>query len=387
MPTYDFSQPIVRKHSWKWEVESVVDGHPVLPMSVSDTDFVSPREVTETLREIVDGGEFGYVIPPPDHREVFAEWQRRRHGWNVDPAEVVITDGLLATMAALLEGFTNPGDGVILFTPVYHNFSETIAGVARRPLNCELVCDEDNFWTLDLARYRDLCASGNARAVIVCNPHNPVGRAWKPQEIEAMVSVAQANGMLVISDEIHADFVFDGPFHPTLKLADDKNGIVTLTSGGKIFNLGGLFSAYAISADARLRDFLRQRIRKQQWHQNSFTAWGAYAAYKHGYRYRDELVEYIRRMQCKLVKALNDMPYPVKAVLPQATYLLWADFREAGWSADELQRFLVRSARLGFNRGDSFGPGGAGFARINCAVPEATIDEAIERLQTAFAAC
>ena len=157
-----------------------------------------------------------------------------------------------------------------------------------------------------------------------------------------------------------------------------------LTSGGKTFNLGGLFGSYAVTEDARLEAIVRASLNRLRWYPNRFTEWGSYMAYKHGYDYRDELVAYVRLMQGKMVDALNAMPFPVKAVLPEATYLLWADFRETGWSADELHQFLVKSAGLGFNRGDSFGSKGAGFARINCAVPESTMDTAIMKLTNAF---
>jgi bifunctional pyridoxal-dependent enzyme with beta-cystathionase and maltose regulon repressor activities len=191
--------------------------------------------------------------------------------------------------------------------------------------------------------------------------------------------------MTVFSDEIHADFVYDLPFIPTIKAAEDTRGIMGLTSGGKTFNIGGLFASYAMTEDDSLKAMLQEALNKLHWEQDTFSAWGSYSAYKHGYRYRDEVVAYIRQMQTRLVDALNRMPFPVKAALPEATYLLWADFRATGWSQDEIRRFLVEDAGLGFNQGDSFGANGTGFARINCAVPESRIDEAIQRLKNAFA--
>ncbi len=384
MPEYDFSQTLERPRSWKWNEEGRVDGHAVLPMSVADTDFLSPREVTEALREIIDGGEFGYSCYPEDHCEVFAAWQQRQHGWAPDPADVIISNGLLGSLVMMLDVVSAPGDGIILFPPVYQSFFEVIAGAGRVPVCCDLICDAQNQWHIDLQAFQRLCERKDASAVIVCNPHNPVGRAWRADELRSMIAIAQANDVIVFSDEIHADFVHDLPFNPVLAVADDKRGIMTLTSGGKTFNIGGLFSAYAVSEDAGLKEMLQAALDRLHWHQNTFSAWGSYVAFKHGYRYRDEVVAYIRNMQTRMVEAINRMPFPVKAVLPEATYLLWVDFRDTGWSPDELQRFLVEDAGLGFNRGDSFGANGAGFARINCAVPQSRIDEAIRRLQRAF---
>ncbi len=384
MPEYDFSQTLERPRSWKWNEEGSVDGHAVLPMSVADTDFLSPREVTEALREIIDGGEFGYSCYPEDHCEVFAAWQKRQHGWAPDPADVIISHGLLGSLVMMLDAVSAPGDGIILFPPVYHSFFEVVAGAARVPVCCDLICDAQNRWHIDLEAFQRLCESNDTTAVIVCNPHNPVGRAWGVDELRSLIAIAQANDVIVFSDEIHADFVYDLPFNPALAAAEDKRGIMTLTSGGKTFNIGGLFSSYAVSEDAGLKEMLQAALDRLHWHQNTFSAWGSYVAFKHGHRYRDEVVTYVRDMQTRLVEAINRMPFPVKAVLPEATYLLWIDFRETGWSADELHRFLVEEAGLGLNRGDSFGANGAGFARINCAVPQSRIDEAIRRLQRAF---
>jgi bifunctional pyridoxal-dependent enzyme with beta-cystathionase and maltose regulon repressor activities len=220
--------------------------------------------------------------------------------------------------------------------------------------------------------------------VLICNPHNPVGRAWSAEELRSLVRIARENGLVVFSDEIHADFVYDQPFNPAIEVADDTQGIMTLSSGGKTFNIGGLFASYAMSEDGALKAHLHRALERLGWHPDRFSVWGSYTAFKHGYGYRDEVVAYVRQMQIKLVDALERMPFPVRAALPEATYLLWADFRETGWSQDEIHRFLVAEAGLGFNRGDAYGANGAGFVRINCAVPECRIDEAIRRLGNAF---
>ena len=386
MSKYDFSQPLARRYSWKWNNESRVDGHDVLPMSVADTDFPSPREVTQAIQAIVDEGEFGYGSYPEDHREVFAAWQQRQHGWAVDPAHVIIANGLLSSLVLMLDEISRSGDGVIVFSPVYQNFFHTIRAADRVPLACDLLHDEDHHWALDLTAFEALCARPEARAVLFCNPHNPVGRAWSVDELQAVVAIAQAHGVIVFSDEIHSDFVYDTRFNPSLKVVDDPRGIMTLTSGGKTFNIGGMFTSYAITEDETLAAALHRGLKKMRWEPHVFGAWGAYSAYRYGYDYRDQVVDYVRQMQRRMVDALNRMPFPVSADLPEATFLLWADFRETGWSADELHRFLVEEAALGFNRGDSYGVNGAGFARINCAVPESRIDEAIQRLTRAFEA-
>jgi cystathionine beta-lyase len=261
----------------------------------------------------------------------------------------------------MLEAVSAPGDGVIIFTPVFPYFFQVITGAGRVPVCCDLICDENNHWHVDISAYQRLCEKTDTRAVIICNPHNPVGRAWRTEELCSMARIAQKNNVIVFSDEIHADFVYDQPFNPTIKVAGNSQGIMTLTSGGKIFNIGGLFASYAVSEDENLKKVLNKALDKLQWEQDTFSAWGSYTAYKYGFRYRDEVVGYVRQMQTRLVDALNEMPLPVKACLPESTYLLWVDFRDSGWTQNEIQRFLVEDAGLGFNRGDSFGTSGAGF--------------------------
>jgi cystathionine beta-lyase len=308
----------------------------------------------------------------------------KQHGWEFDGENVVITNGLLSSLVLMLDAISAPGDGVIIFTPGFQNFFDIISGAARVPVCCDLICDENNYWHIDFSAYQKICEKPDTKAVVICNPHNPVGRAWRAEELRSMVRIAQANNVIVFSDEIHADFVYDLPFNPTIKVAENTQGIMTVSSGGKIFNIGGLFASYAITEDENLKKVLQKALNKLHWEQDTFSAWGSYTAYKYGFRYRDEVVSYVRQMQTKLVDAINDMPFPVKAALPEATYLLWADFRGTGWTQDEIQRFLVEDAGLRFSRGDMFGASGAGFVRINSAVPESTIDEAIRRLRHAF---
>jgi cystathionine beta-lyase len=145
-----------------------------------------------------------------------------------------------------------------------------------------------------------------------------------------------------------------------------------------------MFASYAMTEEDSLKNMLRKALEKLHWQQNTFSSWGSYSAYKYGYQYRNEVVGYIRQMQTKLVDAINRLPFPVKTALPEATYLLWVDFRGTGWNRGDIQRFLVEDAGLGFNRGDSFGAAGAGYVRIDCAAPESRIDEAIQRLTDAF---
>jgi len=381
MPQYNFNQPIARKKSWKWQHENVIDGHTVIPMSVADMDFISPYEVTAMMQEIVDNGMFGYCSIPSEHEHVIAKWQQDYYDWDVSPNDILITNGLLVSMFMMIKEVSEPEDSVVIFSPVYQNFVTGIKSVNRTPKVCNLLCDEYNNWTLDFATYEKLCREPTTTCVIICNPHNPVGRAWTVQELDTLIRIAQEHNVIIFSDEIHSDFVFDTRFNPAIKAAKSKQNVITFSSGGKVFNIGGLYSSFAITQDKELKNTLLALLKNDQAHPNTFSLWASYAGYKYGHQYRQEVVAYIRRMQEKMATAINQLPLPITANLPEATYFLWADFGYTGWNQKQIQEFLIVDARLGFIPGDRYGQNGEGFVRINCAVPEFRIDEAIQLLE------
>ena len=199
------------------------------------------------------------------------------------------------------------------------------------------------------------------------------------------IDIAQRTKTILISDEIHGDFTFDDHVYtPVLKAAKNKEGLITFSSGGKLFNIGGIFSAFVMTTDPRLQEQIRICIKELHWQPTAFAHEAPYAGFKYGHDYKAQLVEHVRKMQIKFVNGLNNMPYPVRANLPEATYLCWVDFSQTNWSADRIAKFLIEDAALGVNRGDSFGQAGAKFARVNCAVCERKIDEALSRLENAF---
>ncbi|MEZ9504703.1 MalY/PatB family protein [Vibrio sp. 10N.261.52.C2] len=382
---YDFNEVIVRKGSEKWEYDSVIDGYKVIPMSVADTDLVSPIEVKEALINVCTRGEFGYPAYHEDFKDVLAAWYDRYYGWKPSTDDIIETPPLLMTMGAYIRGKTEVTDKVIIMTPVYHSFARTIRENHRDVVECDLIKDDENNYTIDFNKLDQLCSAAENKFLIFCNPHNPIGRCWTKEEVKKVVDIAQAHGVTLISDEIHADFVYDEKVYtPVLHVADKPDGIITFSSGGKLFNIGGIFSSYVFTSDPEIKKQIGIVLKELHFQPTAFAHEAAYAGYKYGHSYRQQVVEHIRKMQIKLVDGLNNMPYPVKANLPESTYLVWADFSNTGWSADEIQDFLVKEAGLGFNRGDQFGESGAKFARINCGVPESRIDEALMRLEKAF---
>ena len=382
---YDFNEQFDRIMSEKWVYDSVIDGHKVMPMGVADMDLVSPIEVRDALMSVCRRREFGYPAYHADYKQVLASWFERYYNFRPDEDFIVETPGLLMTMGAFIRDLTTPDEKTVIMTPVYHSFAKTVRENHRQITECDLIRDENNYYTIDFDKLKATCSKPENKILIFCNPHNPVGRCWTENEVKKVIEIAHETDTILISDEIHGDFTYDGlTYTPVLKVADDYKNIIVFSSGGKLFNIGGIFSAFIMSGDPKIREQIAICIKELHFQPTAFAHEAAYAGFKYGHDYKAQLIPHIRKMQIKLVEGLNRMPYPVKANLPEATYLVWADFRETGWTQDRLHEFLVKDAAIGFNRGDTFGLAGTGFTRINCAVCEAKVDEALNRLENAF---
>lgn len=381
---YDFNEQFTRIMSEKWTYDSVVNGCKVMPMGVADMDLVSPIEVREAIYDVVMRREFGYPAYHPDYKKVLADWYDRHYNWRPDEDIIVETPGMLLTMGTFIRDMTAPNEKTVLMSPVYHSFKRAINDNHRETVDCDLICGPDNYYTIDFDSLRETCARPDSKFLILCNPHNPVGRCWTKEEIVKIIDICHETNTILISDEIHGDFTYDMTYTPVLSVAEDKSGIIMFSSGGKLFNIGGIFSAFIMTHDEALKKQIGVVIKELHFQPTAFAHEAAYAGFKYGYDYREQLKKHIRAMQTIFCEGLNKMPYPVKCPLPEATYLVWADFRETGWSADRIHEFLYKDAAIGCNRGDMFGPAGAGFARINCAVCEAKIHEALRRIEHAF---
>lgn len=382
---YNFNEVLSRPRTEKWASLNVINGCKVLPMSVADMDVVSPVEVREALLEVISRREFGYTLSRRDFAETICAWYRDYYGWECDPSCLLETPGLITTLGTLLKNLLSAEDETVLLTPVYHCFASVIKANDRRVLECPLLKDDNHYYTIDFEALYAACKKRTTRALVFCNPHNPVGRRWSDTEILRVIEICQETGTLLISDEIHGDFTFeDTVYTPVLKVAQDKKGILFLSSGGKIFNIGGFYGAFAITYDPEIRKALEYINHGFHFDTPSFAHEAAYAGYKYGRDYKRQLLPHIRRQQRRLCETLNALP-GIVAPLPEATYLVWADFNGLGLDPEAIHEFLYRDAGVGFNKGSDFGTGGAGCARINCAVPDATLDECIKRLTEAYA--
>lgn len=385
---FDFDEIIDRRgtHCSKWDMMQPLYGvspDDGLAMWVADMDFRPPAAVTEALRAEVEHGVHGYFGDDRDWKAAVAGWMRRRHGWEVDPASIATTHGLVAGFALCLQAFTAPGDGVILFTPVYHAFHRIIRATGRELVQSPLV-DRDGRYEMDLEALAETL-TGREKVVVLCSPHNPGGRVWTREELVALADFCAAHDLLLISDEIHHDLVMPGRQHVAMPLAAPGvvDRLVMLTAPTKTFNIAGALTGNVIIPDEALRKRFAAVQLASGGSPNRFGVLAATAAYAGGDAWVDALCGYLAANAAAFDAGMDAIP-GVRSMRLEGTYLAWVDFGGTGMSAEEVQGRVERDARIAASHGATFGLGGEGFMRFNLATPRARIDEAVNRLQAAF---
>jgi len=376
-------------HSQKWDGMAAqygvapADG---LPMWVADMDFRAPEVVSEAVAAMARHGVYGYFDDPGRYHAAIAWWMAERHGWQVDPAHVFDTHGLVNGTALCVDAFTAPGDGVVLFTPVYHAFARVIAAAGRRVIECPLVRDGDRY-AMDLDACDACDASGaGARMVILCSPHNPGGRVWSRAELAAVAEFARRHDLILVSDEIHHDLVLPGARHVPMALIEDvADRLVMLTAASKTFNIAGAYLGNVTIADPGLRARFARRMTALGISPNAFGLHMATAAYSpEGAAWLDALLVYLDGNRRAFDAAVAGIP-GLRSMPLEATYLAWVDFSGTGMSPAEITARVERDARIAANHGPSFGTGGESWLRFNLATPRARVVEAGARLTRAFA--
>jgi len=374
-------------HCSKWDMMlplyglSADDG---IPMWVADMDFRPPAVVAAAVQAMVDHGVFGYFGDDRRYRAAICGWMATRHGWTVDPAAIFTTHGLVNGTSLCVDAFTAPGDGIVLFTPVYHAFARVIKGAGRVVRELPLRNDNGRL-AMDFTAY-DGMMTGRERMVILCSPHNPGGRVWTAAELAELAGFCQRHDLLLVSDEIHHDLVMPRHKHIPMTLAAPQiaDRLVMMTATTKTFNIAGAHIGNVIIADEALRARFAARINAMGISPNAFGMHMATAAYSpEGAAWVDDLMRYLDG-NCRLFDAaLNAIP-GVRSMTLEATYLAWVDFSGTGMDAAEVIRRVEKDARIAVNYGATFGLGGGDFLRLNIATPRARVAEAADRLRQAF---
>lgn len=386
----DFDELIERRntHSMKWDMMqarygvSPVDG---IPMWVADMDFRPPEAVQRALAAMLDHGVYGYYGDDRAYLEAIGWWMRMRHGWEVSADWIFTTHGLVNGTAVCLQAFTRPGDGIVLFTPVYHAFFRVIRAAGREVVECPLV-ERDGRMVMDFAAC-DAQMTGRETLVLLCSPHNPGGQVWREDELRGLADFARRHDLIVVSDEIHHDLVMPGHRHHVLaRVAPDLHDrLVMMTAATKTFNIAGVHTGNVIVADEALRRRFAQTLLGLGISANSFGLEMVRAAYSaEGAEWVDALCAYLDGNRRLFEAGMRAIP-GVKVTPLQATYLEWVDFRGLGMAEAEILRRIEGTARIAVSHGGTFGTGGEGFQRFNIATPRARVAEAVERLQAAFA--
>ncbi len=387
--TFDFDTRIERRGTdcLKWDLMGKrcgVDPADGIAMWVADMDFASPPAVAEALAGAARHNVYGYYGGDATLRRAIAGWLERRHGWRIEPEWIVTGHGLVATIAMCLQAYTEPGDEVIVFTPVYHAFHRIIAANGREVVQSPLVNDGGRY-RMDLAA-TEAMLTGRERVVLISSPHNPGGTIWTAEELRALAGFCTRHDLLLISDEIHHDLVYPGHEHVGTALAAPEIGdrLVTLAAASKTFNLAGGATGYAVVADPGLRARLVAAQMAAGSTPNMFGAIMTIAAYDHGEDWLEALIAYLdgnRRLFDSRINAI-----PGLASMPmQATYLAWVDFAGTGMTTDEFTRRVTEGARIGVNAGTTFGKGGESFLRFNIGLSRPLLEQALERVEAAFA--
>lgn len=387
---FDFDAIIDRTgtSSFKWDlVDQIFKGKGLLPLWVADMDFASPPEVVAALEQRARHGVYGYTAPMPEYYQAMIDWFARRHGWRIMPDWIVTAPGVVPALNLIIQSFTDPGDGVIVQKPVYYPFMRSIQNNGRAIINNPLKL-EGNSYCIDFDDLERKASEPRARMLILCSPHNPVGRLWTKEELERIGEICMARDLLVISDEIHCDLTFKGFSHVPFGSisAGFLAGSVTCTAPSKTFNLAGLQTANLIIADPDLRQRYNRTIEclGLKW-PNLFGIEALIAAYRHGDEWLDQLMEYLGGNLSFLKEFIAAKLPRVKVIEPEATYLVWLDFREYGLDRETLSRILRGRARLALDDGHVFGsPEGDGFERINIACPRTILEDALTRMSKAM---
>ena len=372
--------------SVKWDAMEALYGVPAddgISMWVADMDFRPPQCISNAVAKMHEHGVYGYYGDDAPYREAICWWMKTRHGWDVDPAGIFTTHGLVNGTAMCVDAFTNPGEGVVLFTPVYHAFAKVISAAGRDVVECEM-SNVNGRYELDFDAY-DAQMTGNETMLVLCSPHNPSGRVWSKGELQAVAAFAKRHELILVSDEIHHDLVFEGNEHiPMANIAGIEDRLVMMTATTKTFNIAGSHSGNVIIADPDLRARFGARMMAMGLSPNSFGLFMAEAAYSPGgAAWVDDLVQYLDGNRKVFDAGVNAIP-GLKSMNMQSTYLAWVDFENTGMSREEFTVRVQQNARIAANHGPTFGKGGESFLRFNFATPRARVIEAVERLQVAF---
>lgn len=386
----DFDEVISRigTHSEKWDSMETLFGvspHGGISMWVADMDFRPPKCITDAIEKMQKHGIYGYFGDDSDYKASIKWWMKEVHNWDIDPSWIFTTHGLVNGTSICIDTFTEVGDAVVLFTPVYHAFARVIDAADRKLTECPLVV-ENGRYVFDFDAYEKLL-TGKEKMLILCSPHNPGGTVWMRHELEALADFATKHDLIIVSDEIHHDLIMPGQMH--IPMANIKKDIIDrlimMTAPTKTFNIAGCHTGNVIIEGPKLRAKFAKRMKALGISGNSFGMMMTEAAYSpEGAYWVTALMKYIDENARLFDEGIAEIDGAESMGL-QSTYLAWVDFSNTGLDRDDVIERIQESAEIAASHGSTFGTGGENYMRFNIGLPRKQLKEAIARLQKAFA--
>lgn len=382
----NFNEKIDRTESGsvKYDLRKAVFGsEDVIPLWVADMDFRTPTFIIDALRRRMEHPVFGYSIAPQGYFEAIISWAMRRFEWKIEKSWIAGCSGIIPSLGVAILEFTSPGDRIIIQPPIYPPFYSAVSVNGREVVVNQLI-ETGGRYTMDL---EDLERKADgAKMIILCNPHNPVGRVWQREELSALAEISIRHKTLIVTDDIHADIVYSPyKYIPIASLSEEiANQTITFLAPSKTFNIPGLSTSWAVSRNAELMFRFKRRL--DALHLGFGNIFGSIAleeAYRNGESWLDQLLDYLSGNLAFVEEYLKEHISEISFVRPEGSYLVWLDCRRLGLSDAELKRFMISIARLGLNDGPSFGEGGSGFQRLNIGCQRSVLAEALERLSQA----
>ena len=393
MKKYNFDEVIDRHGSGCTKLEDlrVLFGKEDLtPLWIADMDFCVCPEITEALQKRISHPIYGYSRPKETYWSSIIDWLHRRHAFCVRREELTYVPGVVKGIAFAINFFTCKGDKVVIQPPVYHPFRIVIEGNGRVVVPNPLVPTPDGSYDMDLGQLEEIFATEHPRMMVLCNPHNPIGLQWSREVLAEVGRLARKYGVLVISDEIHGDLMLGGRTHyPFAACGEDAEAVaITFGAPSKTFNIPGLVSSWCVIKNPEIRDPFFHWLDVNEFNATTFVSTiGAETAYTNGEHWLEEVVEYIEGNLDAMQEYIDTRLPGIRMVRPQASFLVWMDFRGLGMGHDELVDLVVNHAGLALNDGEMFGPQGHGFMRVNVATPRCELFDALGKLEKALKEC
>ena len=386
---YDFDTPIDRTHTWSFKHDFKKENgkaDDILPLWVADMDFRSPDSVVEALKKAVDHGIFGYSRADESYFDAVAAWYQKRHHLTLQPEWMTCTPGIVFALSIAVRAFTQEGDAVLIQPPVYHPFSRAILRNKRTLVENPLVL-KDGHYEMDLEDLEQKVLDEHVKLMILCNPHNPVGRVWTREELTALADICLRHHVYVISDEIHGDFVWRGHEQTPYASISEEACLHSMmcTAPSKTFNLAGMATSNLFIPDPEMRrKFRSELLDVGQENMNRLGLFACRAAYEGGGEWLDQLIGYLAGNLALVRDFCKNRVPQIQLIEPEGTYLAWLDCRELGMTDDELMAFFSDDAKVWLDPGTHSGEQGSGFMRFNLGSSRSVIAQALDQIEAAW---